>query len=179
MGKFFKIEEYKKYFFLILNDKIEIFDKEKQINDKNIDQIYILFFLNNHKYIVENSLNLEKFESNFKNELNKNYQLYSHYNEFKMTYERYLTYFIEIFRYNQENKVKLLFLNFFNFQYNEISNTSQNIDEFKTNFINKLKQNDILKSYYNNYNNFFEESFKSISYIFTIDLNKRKENKRT
>ena len=78
---------------------------------------------------------------------------------------------------NKKLDIKNKVLIFICSNYNQISEMSSSVQEFKNNFTIKIIQNNELSPYFNEYKNIFEESINIFIDTFIKDLTKRIENK--
>lgn len=171
-GEFLNIEEYYKYFYNILNYKTELFEKENKLEKLNTENFYLQFFLNNYNSVSKISLNEEEFKGKLFDKLEKE-SLYSYYSEDMKLYQYFLNDLTKIFRDDMENKIRYKFLYFFNIKYPDISEKSDNEEDFKLHCLIELKKDSKLNSHYNDYKILFEESLNSIILIFNNDLEQR------
>ena len=183
---YYEIEEYTTYFNSLLDEKKTLFsfhlqkkEEKKNSEQSSIEKQFLSFFATNYNTISEMSQDTNQFKDNYLNKLNeKEYeQLKDKYNDFQEFYEKYLKIHLQNFERELEKKteseVRNKFLNFIQTNFDEVSEDSPGLEEFKTNFRNRIDKNPELNNDYNKNKSLFEESLNK----FTENFEKYLENK--
>jgi len=153
------ISDYYNKYYTIYTNLLEIhiknFNDSLKERDKNEDtQIkneFLNFFNSNYNQICEMSSNEKEFKINFQNKLNTINNLKNNYNKYLSYYNELMTFNCGLFKkyiekknekdmINKENQI----LQFFNENFDEVSESSATEEEFEQNFEKKKKLNNKL-----------------------------------
>ena len=174
-------EKYPQLFIDSIDKYIPNFENhlKNRLEKKNLNIRNKIMNLFNNKYISvrDSSFNVNDFVVKFKNVFNEDPELQSNYNNFKNLYELLLSRHLDNFKIDLLNRVKNKFSEFINSYSKAINESSSSELEFKNKFLEELKKNDELKSYYDEYQFLYNQLLNPAILNFNNDLNNRDRDK--
>ena len=187
--EYLKDEIYKKYYEKNLNDKLLTFRRELKIRNtskkQDLKKKLNDFFNTEYEKIVKVSSN----ENEYLEKLKLDEELHNNYNELKDDYDMLLKNKIKLFKIDLAEKAKKnlsdkaiiedKFKKFFDFHYEDVLKTSNNEEDFKSEYEKKRKLNSEIENYFNDYKDYYNELLEDKKKSFQADCLTRQNKKLT